>query len=115
MVPYYFLIGIPLVLSLFKYNDDKKIFNKRFPIFVFFLMFITLLSLRSERCGTDLLNYSNKFDNLQNISVDGLDCWFDAFHEKGEFFITSLSEELRFFWAFVRLQKKKRLWNLRTI
>ena len=34
-----------------------------------------------------------EIDNLQNISVDGLDCWFDAFHEKGEFFITSLSED----------------------
>ena len=34
-----------------------------------------------------------EIDNLQNIPVDGLECWFEAFEEQGEFFITSLSED----------------------
>ena len=36
-----------------------------------------------------------EIDNLQNISVDGLDCWFEAFEERGEFYISSLSEDYR--------------------
>ena len=34
-----------------------------------------------------------EIENLQNISLDGLECWFEAFEEKGEFFISSLSED----------------------
>ena len=34
-----------------------------------------------------------EIDNLQNISVDGLECWFEAFEEQGEFYISSLSED----------------------
>ena len=36
---------------------------------------------------------SAEIDNLQNISVDGLECWFEAFEEQGEFYISSLSED----------------------
>ena len=36
---------------------------------------------------------SAEIDNLQNISVDGLECWFEAFEERGEFYISSLSED----------------------
>ena len=36
---------------------------------------------------------SSEIDNLQNISVDGLECWFEAFEEQGEFYISSLSED----------------------
>ena len=32
-------------------------------------------------------------DNLQNIPVEGLECWFEAFENEGEFFISSLSED----------------------
>ena len=31
--------------------------------------------------------------NLQNIPVDGMECWFEAFEEQGEFYISSLSED----------------------
>ncbi|MDD5832052.1 MAG: response regulator [Clostridiales bacterium] len=31
--------------------------------------------------------------NLQNIPVDGMECWFEAFEEEGEFYISSLSED----------------------
>ena len=36
---------------------------------------------------------SPEIDNLQNIPFDGLDCWFEAFEEEGEFYISSLSED----------------------
>ena len=36
-----------------------------------------------------------EMENLQNISVDGLGCWFEAFEEQGEFYISSLSEDYR--------------------
>lgn len=35
---------------------------------------------------------TSEIDNLQNVSIAGLECWFEAF-EEGEFFITSLSED----------------------
>ena len=61
MFPYYFLIGFPMLLSLVPYRDDRKVFNKRFPLLVFFLIFITLLSLRHVTCGVDLMTYRLKF------------------------------------------------------
>ena len=36
---------------------------------------------------------SPEIDNLQSISADGLECWFEAFEEQGEFYISSLSED----------------------
>ncbi|MDO4493568.1 MAG: response regulator [Clostridia bacterium] len=36
---------------------------------------------------------SAEIDNLQNVPFDGLDCWFEAFEERGDFFISSLSED----------------------
>lgn len=68
MLPYYALIGLPIVLSLVPYNDNKKVFNKRFPLLVFFVLFIILLSLRGVSCGIDLLNYKNKFMQANSYS-----------------------------------------------
>ena len=36
---------------------------------------------------------SPEIDNLQNISIEGMECWFEAFEEQGEFYISSLSED----------------------
>lgn len=36
---------------------------------------------------------SSEIGNLQNIPLDGMDCWFEEFEEKGEFFISSLAED----------------------
>ena len=36
-----------------------------------------------------------EIDNLQNIPVDGMECWFEAFEEQGEFYISSLAEDFR--------------------
>lgn len=34
-----------------------------------------------------------EIENLQNIPVDGMECWFEAFNDEGEFYITSLSDD----------------------
>ena len=36
---------------------------------------------------------SAEIENLQNIPLDGMECWFEEFEEKGEFFISSLDED----------------------
>ena len=35
----------------------------------------------------------SEINNLQDIPLDGLECWFEEFEEKGEFFISSLSAD----------------------
>lgn len=72
MIPYYLLIGLPMFLSLIKYDDNRRILNKKFPLFAFFVFFILLLSLRSVWCGTDLLNYRNKFWLAESVSFFSL-------------------------------------------
>ena len=72
MLPYFALIGLPIVLSLVPYNDNKKVFNKRFPLLVFFVLLIILLSLRGVSCGIDLLTYKIKFMQADSISFASL-------------------------------------------
>ena len=72
MFPYYLLIGLPILLSAFRYDDSKIILNRKFPLLVFFVTFIVLLSLRSVECGTDLLNYSNKFQFAEAVSLTSI-------------------------------------------
>ena len=36
---------------------------------------------------------SAEIDHLQNIPIDGMECWFEAFEEQGEFYISSLSDD----------------------
>ena len=54
--------------------------------------------------GTDRGIFNNSFEwcrqgvtaeieNLQNIPVAGMECWFEAFREQGEFYISSLSAD----------------------
>ena len=43
-----------------------------------------------EWCGDGI---TAEIENLQNIPLEGLECWFEEFEEKGEFFISSLSED----------------------
>lgn len=72
MIPYYLLIGIPMLLSLLNYGENNRILNKRFPLLVFFTGFIILLSLRSVNCGVDLVNYRDKFQMTGVISFKSL-------------------------------------------
>ena len=58
---------------IFEMGKERKVFNNTF-----------------EWCRDGV---AAEIDNLQNISIDGLDCWFEAFEERGEFYISSLSED----------------------
>lgn len=90
MTPYCLLIGIPIILSAFRYNSNKKIFNPRFPLLIFFIIFIIMLSLRSVKCGADILNYKNQFDLVQSTSFGSL---FDfSLREQGYNIFISISK-----------------------
>ena len=58
---------------IFEMDRDRKVFNNTY-----------------EWCREGV---SPEIENLQNISADGLECWFEAFEEQGEFYISSLSED----------------------
>lgn len=68
MLPYYLLIVLPILLSAVPYSENKKVFNKKFPLLVFFLLFIVLLSLRDVTCGIDLLTYRYKFNHPKSVN-----------------------------------------------
>ena len=72
MLPYFALIGLPVLLSLIPYDDNNKVFNKRFPLLVFFVFLIVLLSLRSVHCGIDLTTYRYKFMHSESINFVSL-------------------------------------------
>ncbi|MGN0981989.1 MAG: response regulator [Candidatus Limivicinus sp.] len=46
----------------------------------------------SNTCEWCREGVSAEIGNLQNIPLDGMECWFEEFEEKGEFFISSLAE-----------------------
>ena len=50
----------------------------------------TLVSNTAEWCRPGV---SAEIDNLQNIPMSGVEIWFEQFEEKGEFYISSLSED----------------------
>ena len=58
---------------IFEMGKDRGVFNNSF-----------------EWCRQGV---SPEIDNLQNISIEGMECWFEAFKEQGEFYISSLSED----------------------
>ena len=58
---------------IFEAHMDRKVFNNTF-----------------EWCREGV---AAEIDNLQNIPVDGMECWFEAFEEQGEFYISSLSDD----------------------
>ena len=58
---------------IFEMGKDRGVFNNSF-----------------EWCRQGVLP---EIDNLQNISIEGMECWFEAFEEQGEFYISSLSED----------------------
>lgn len=88
MFPYFFLIGFPILLSLFPYNDDRRVFNKKFPLLVFFLILIVLLSLRNVSCGVDLMTYRYKFNHPRPI--DFLSLFDFSIREPGFLLFTAI-------------------------
>lgn len=88
MFPYFFLIGFPLLLSLGSYGDDRRVFSKKTPLFMFFLILIILLSLRNVTCGTDLLNYRFKFNHPGPVSL--LSLFDSSITEPGFLLLTAI-------------------------
>ena len=72
MVPYYLLIGLPMLLSIFSYKFDKKKLSDRFPLFAFFVFFLILLSLRDTTCGIDLQTYKDRFEIINIASLESI-------------------------------------------
>ena len=72
MLPYFFLIGFPLLLSLGSYGDDRRLFSKKVPLLVFFLILIALLSMRNVTCGVDLITYRYKFNHPGSLTLSSL-------------------------------------------
>ncbi|MGM9632620.1 MAG: response regulator [Eubacteriales bacterium] len=58
---------------IFEAHMDRRVFNNTF-----------------EWCREGV---NAEIDNLQNIPVDGMECWFEAFEKQGEFYISSLSDD----------------------
>ena len=58
-----------------------------------------IFELNAERTQTSntyewcMEGITAEIDNLQNIPLEGLECWFETFEEKGEFYISSLSDD----------------------
>lgn len=74
MIPYYVLIGAPLLFSFFHalYNGRNDRFpttpSKNYTIVVFFVLYFLLLALRHEDIGVDLDGYVYSFTRFQNYS-----------------------------------------------
>lgn len=70
MLVYYLLVIIPLIFYLLGRIKGKR-FNK-VVISVFFIFLIALLSLRSVKCGTDLVLYFPNFNRLPYVPWESI-------------------------------------------
>ena len=64
MTPYYFMLGLPLIISVLYGGNSNRIENKkkqRFILIVFFTILLLILSLRHRTVGADTVNYINMF------------------------------------------------------
>ena len=89
MTPYFLLLGLPVFFSLFQ---EKKTAEKKvsvFPLDVFFLIFLIILSLRSVQCGIDLKNYQYFFRQVQGIGFFDL---FSRYLEPGYFVLAKITQ-----------------------
>lgn len=66
MIPYYILIIAPLIIYLLGLYKGKK-YDKA-CISIFFILFLILLSLRSDLIGVDLANYRFYFNRMSILS-----------------------------------------------
>lgn len=68
MIPYYLLLGIPLLLSLILMGSHKP--KKQVIILdAFFIIWLLLLFLRDESVGVDLKGYILTFENEKRLSL----------------------------------------------
>ena len=87
MTPYFLLLGLPAIFSLFQ---EKKSAEKKASVFaldVFFLIFLIILSLRGVQCGIDLKNYQYFFRQVQSVGFIDL---FSRYLEPGYFVLAKI-------------------------
>lgn len=91
LLPYFILVFLPILVYLF--GKVKKINLNKFSICLFFIIFIIILSLRSNLIGVDLPNYKYFFDISSKLSFKELIFYF----EKGEFLYFIFNKIISFF------------------
>jgi hypothetical protein len=73
MVPYYFLLTVPILLYPFvknkKINDARL---DRLPLFLFFAFLTVMVMLRHRNVGNDTANYSNFYTRFSHMSWEQL-------------------------------------------
>ena len=68
MIPYYILVGIPLILGSFRYKGQKIENRNRDNLYLFFAILTLLLVLRSESVGRDLKNYHILYSSYSRMT-----------------------------------------------
>lgn len=87
MIPYYIMVGVPIVFYLLYggtnqyFNNEKK---QRITIFLFFAIAFVLLALRDKSVGVDLSAYLPNFNVVKKLSFEQL---FDKFERERGFWI----------------------------
>lgn len=68
MLPYYILIGVPVIFSLIRIKPLDEKLQKRIAVIVFFSILFLMMSLKAVNIGNDTANYLYKFQHIQNMS-----------------------------------------------
>ncbi len=120
MIPYYFLILMPLAYSIYSNHGKISIMSeyktrKTYSIIgIFFGIFIILLMLRSKTCGVDMVHYEYYFNKDSNLSFKEvinrgeIEIGFNLFNK----LISCVSNNFQFYTAVVALVCVIPLWIL---
>lgn len=68
MVPYYILIGVPVIFSLIRIKPLDEKLQKRIAVIAFFSILFFLMSLKAVSVGNDTANYLYKFQQVRGMS-----------------------------------------------
>ncbi len=90
MLPYYFLIAAPFLVSVLQFESQARQMiskKKNWPILLFFLIYFVLLACRHETVGLDTISYEKLFNSISNTA------WSDLYNYRGsEFGYTILNK-----------------------
>ncbi len=72
MIPYYVLMGAPLLFALFhSFSQDRPLHplpKKNYTVLLFFVIYFVLLALRREDIGVDTASYVRVFERIDDYS-----------------------------------------------
>lgn len=98
MVAYFFLVGVPCVLSIFfRLQGPRKISCKDIAIISFFSLYIIMLGCRNDTCGVDLQNYKHIFREDAELSWGHI---FTGKIEQGYHFLSKFIAWINFDFQF---------------